>query len=129
MSDTWEIAQRYRSDIVDPDEVRALAKSVYSRLVKKTKFSNVGIVFAFVGKIKPEFAIVTNHWANEEASDHLKVLLGYGDPIGVVGVSSGNGKGVGKGIFEAFKSKRWATKYAKAIIAQGNDVIPIARYA
>jgi hypothetical protein len=124
MSDTWEIAEGYRSNIVRPDEVRALAKSVYSRLAKETKFSNVGIVFAFAGKAKPEFAIVTNHWNDKQLDKDLEVLLTYGDPIGVVGVSSGNGKGV----FETFKSKKWAMEYAGVIIAQGNDVIPIARY-
>jgi hypothetical protein len=126
MSDTWVIAENYRSNIVRPDEAWALAKSVYRKLAKKTKFSNVGIVFAFAGKTKPEFAIVTNHWSSKQLRKDLEVMLTYGDPIGAVGVSNANG---GKGVFEAFKSKQWATKYAKAIIAQGNNVIPIARYA
>ena len=136
MADTWVHAERYRSSITSEKDVRALAKSVYASLGQKTKskFTNIAVVFAFVGEQTPEFALVTNHWSDKQVKKDMEVMLTYGDPIGIVGVASGewDKDRVIYGStqeFQTFKGKEWAAKYADTIIEQANDVIPIVRLA
>jgi len=84
MSDTFDTAMRYRSNIITYEMLAELADAQYD---VDPKPATVAIVFAFAGEHKPEFAIATDHSNIRSLKKDLTTLLNYGDPIGVVAVS------------------------------------------
>lgn len=136
--DVLDKALQYRSNIVSFEDVRKLHNSTMKEMTavsrkhlnkKQEAGANGAIVFAIAGPDKPEFGLVTNYSDDFDPSADTKVLLRYADPVGVVMIAAGVHNDEAGHVFKTFKGKEWAQKFAKEIIDQANNTVPIYKFA
>jgi hypothetical protein len=133
MSDCIDHARRYRSHIIEWEEIRTMWNGMI-----ENGGANGAVVFVLAGPQEPEFALVTNYGDTDangdtfefDVKDDVNIMLRYADPVGIVMFykpKNNKDQSVSREEFRTFKGKEWAQKYEARVIEQGNNSIPIYR--